>query len=315
MTPQQLAYDRYWQEVYATSAAMERLLAAGLSPIPLCRPRAVAVGDGKVSCSADWHEGPCPDAGKRVLVSGYPAFAGSPLAPDVARRFFASFENPNIGLVVPDGSVAIDADSPEAECEVSEHIGDVKTVQRASRPGRGSVWLFRLPPGVTCAFKTHTGRSKAIDILPAGRYFVTPPSVHRTGHVFQWAPGQGVGEIAGAELPSRALALLTPAPPVNEAVPVNLMHTIVIGPEPSAKVRALLRTRSKLRKLWTGEGKRYGDTSASGIDLSIAIYLLEGRCRPEEVVVALALRPGVHKCDIRYLRLTVDKAMRFLEAK
>jgi hypothetical protein len=110
---------------------VQRLWNAGLTPIPLCRP-AGPLG----RCTASWHEVPCPRIGKTHLVKGYLQFALRRPSPDELGAHFLRRSACNIGIVTGRGTIAIEADSPEAEREVVELAGSALD-HRRSRQGSG----------------------------------------------------------------------------------------------------------------------------------------------------------------------------------
>lgn len=128
--------------------------------------------------------------------------------------WFARWPKMNIGCVLatapaPDGQqvVCVDSDTPEVERWI-----------RAQRP---------LPPTPTA--KTARGFHRyfvapadlghfpgdpdlGLPEVRAGAHLVVlPPSVHYTGHVYEWCEGLGLGEVDFAELPAWGLALMPEA--------------------------------------------------------------------------------------------------------
>jgi hypothetical protein len=93
----------------------------------------------------------------------------------------------NLAIVIPEGRVAVDTDSPEADAEVAAMIRGVRTATREARPGRGRVWLFQTEGrdrNLPSSFGN--GVSGKIDILGPGAILIAPGSTHESGHRYRW---------------------------------------------------------------------------------------------------------------------------------
>lgn len=178
--------------IFALDEALEwiaELHQAGLGSVPLCSPTTAG------SCTGAWHPSPCggvegKQAGKRPLSAGYARLAQEvPLLQALINQFYLPFANVpvNLGIVVPDRHVIVEADTLEADHEITALLDDTVTATRSARPSRGRAWIFRLPsqcPPITSM--TKLGASKAIDIRGPGGILVAPPSRHRSGYVYEW---------------------------------------------------------------------------------------------------------------------------------
>lgn len=246
------------------------------------------------------------------MVAGYKAWAQQPLPWTETTRLIEKFAPCNLGIVVPNGTVVVEGDSPEAEAEI-EFIAAGATVvapARERRPGRGRGWLFRVDSRLELALRTHRGATKAIDILPGGSIFVVPPSMHRTGHFYTWVAGRAPWEVPPVALPPGLMNLLVDPGHERAAAPKSISVTVPTSFTPglSARVEFLLSSRPKLAALWNGEGMRRGDTSRSGYDYAVARELLSHGVPVQEVAEALAERPEVHRQDPTYLIRTALSA-------
>ena len=286
-------------------AAARRLVAAGLPLVPCCAP----LDGGR--CSAPWHKWPCDRIGKRPLAEGYPEIAHEPPTVEHVERELRRLGAVNPAIVTGP-IVAVEADSAEAEAEVVELAGPEieRAPCRLPRPGRGRGWLFAAPPGVEIGNRAGLGRSGAIDVRGRSGIFVVPPSVHATGHRYQWAPSRAPWEIELPPLPVGLLALAIDGAETRRraADAVGRLSRPEIVAHVPPRVGALLRAEHDLGELWAGRGKRSGDCSGSGYDYAIAVALLRRGVPEREIASALAARPGAHRRDTAYLRTTVERA-------
>ncbi len=284
------------------------LLSFGIPVVAACAPSA---GGG---CTAPYHHHQRQgDIGKVPLVPGYPDLASHPPPREELERLLLLPFPTNFGLVVPVGMVVVDADSPEADSEFSRYLPPgFTTPTRAARPVRGRGWLVRVPPGVPVHSGTHRGRSGHIDVLAQGAFFIVPPSIHLTGHKYEWVKGQAPWEVGIAELPRAAWGLLEPKKKVNSNRPDRAVGNMEFSEVAESEVTTALRlvnARSTLRHPFAGK-KDYGDTSASGIDFSLAREFLKLRVKPEVVAAVLLRRPGVHRATKGYVQLTTVNALK-----
>ena len=273
---------------------------SGIPSVPLCRPTSGS------SCTGARHSDPCGDAGKKPLVAGYPAMAD--VLPqrghlfDLVRKFFPC----NLGIVVPRWMVVVEADTPAGETEIVKLEGGGAGPVRERRGGRGRGWLFRVGPNNEVPGRTRAGRSQAIDILTGGSIFVAPPSVHRSGHIYDWVEDNAPWEISAPPLPHdlRHLALEGSR---RRSSGRDSDHT-AFEPGLSEGVAFYLAARKRLTRLWMGDGKTGGDTSQSGYDYSFAQELRDCKLSIREIAEAIAVRPGAHRRDKDYCILTARRA-------
>lgn len=94
--------------------------------------------------------------------------------------------NPNFGVALlmrPSGLVAVDCDSPGAVAEAMGLCREPCNNIVLSR--HGAHFYYRLPEGVPALRRIQQGASKKIDIMADG-YMAAPPSIHPSGHRYEW---------------------------------------------------------------------------------------------------------------------------------
>ncbi len=290
------------------------MLEAGFAVVPACAP----VETNSNVCTANHVHTDTKDVGKRPLILNFPALATGLLNKDGLLAAFEGGGRKNYGIVIREGFVVVDTDSPEADAEFSALLpADFRTVVRQARPTRGRCWFFSVPSGVEVKATTRRGQSKAIDVLGPGKFFIVPPSRTVSGYVHAWAPGCAPWEVGIAPLPENVRAQLaewttsaqhkkvkqkSPKTPKSGAAPASPSSSLAV-----AAARKVVHARFALRSLYEGT-KNHGDTSASGVDFAFAREALKVRLRPAVVVELLRERPGVHRRDDDYLWKTVTNA-------
>lgn len=111
---------------------------------------------------------------------------------DLKPPFTPAFANPwvnnhNFGVAVmmkPSGLVCVDCDSEAAVREAINLCPERCNNIVLSR--KGVHLYYRLPKGVPALRRIQCGASQKIDIMADG-YMAAPPSVHPSGHKYQWA--------------------------------------------------------------------------------------------------------------------------------
>jgi hypothetical protein len=147
--------------------------------------------DGRCAC-----DNPnCGSAGKHPI--GKPEMAphgvkSATVDLDVIWTWWQCYPQANVGIATgePSGFWVLDIDGPEGAAtlaEMEDHHGALPFSVRAQTGGGGEHRLFR-----------HNGESiknrvkdigGGLDVRATGGYIVAPPSIHRTGAIYQWAPG------------------------------------------------------------------------------------------------------------------------------
>lgn len=152
----------------------------GWPVLPLCWP------NENSDCGCGWsHQG--KDVGKAPRVSD--GANGATLDQEQIRAWWAAWPDANIGINVEmAGLLVLDFDSPDAVREGRSRSGGAGLPPAAIvRSGRGEGWhyYYLRPNGCPIARRIKQGTSKAIDLIGEG-YVIAPPSVHQSGHLYQW---------------------------------------------------------------------------------------------------------------------------------
>ena len=104
---------------------------------------------------------------------------------------------PNIGIITGQisGIIAFDVDGPEAEDFVKKQGGFPVTPQ--SKTSKGCHYILKYPD-----FKVSNSANKKLllDVRGDGGYIVVPPSIHPSGHRYQWVDGLSPFDIDPAPL-------------------------------------------------------------------------------------------------------------------
>lgn len=146
--------------------------------------------------------------------------------PDVIRRWWRTWPDANIGLVMggPRRLVAVDIDGPEGRATIArleEQHGAIPATltSRSGRVDGGEHRFFHVPEGLDlAAIKNRAGNGGGpmpkVDIRTEGGQVVAPPSLHVSGNRYSWADRR----TPIATLPAWLYRLATwePAPPPVE---------------------------------------------------------------------------------------------------
>jgi hypothetical protein len=124
------------------------------------------------------------------------------------RSWFGKWPEAGLALVLGpvSGVFAVDVDGPEAHQALLQHLGDEpvapKSLSGSSKPSRYHLF-FRHPSMATRAKKTPW--HKKLEFRGQGGIVILPPSLHRSGNCYQWAPLRSPEEL---ELPPPPAAIL-----------------------------------------------------------------------------------------------------------
>jgi hypothetical protein len=187
-----------------------------------------------------WRVLPIEERGKRPLTMSGSHDGTSDLSR--VSEWWRRWPGANIGVATGYGFFVVDSDGPLGAAWLEGvELPDTLT----ARTARGRHLFFRLPDGVTVANST-SKVSANVDVRGVGGYVVAPPSVHPSGHVYQWldlddapcrslmalAPGwliDGVSDrsrrliaVAGGE--RRAAAADAGKPGVRFRIPARIRH-------------------------------------------------------------------------------------------
>jgi len=136
---------------------------------------------------------------------------------DRLRAWWHDVPGANIGLAVPAGVVVLDVDGEDGRASVE---GEALPPTPTALTGRGAHYWFRLPEGLTA--RNGAGLRPGLDVRARGGYVVAPPSVHPSGHRYEWAPGLAFGDVPLADSPEWLADLLrTRDPKPNPVAPTR----------------------------------------------------------------------------------------------
>ncbi|MBN8459393.1 MAG: bifunctional DNA primase/polymerase [Verrucomicrobia bacterium] len=149
------------------------------------------------------------ERGKKPLLKGWRNHIAADITPDFLTRFFGPGTNNNIGCVVRPPFVHVDLDSkPDAGASVMEWLAtqpELAAVPR-ERTGGGAHLAFvcrDMPEAVMKAKKAPacqiTGRVSA-ELYLDGLNLVLAPSVHKSGHTYQWEVTGDIPEVKWDDL-------------------------------------------------------------------------------------------------------------------
>lgn len=98
--------------------------------------------------------------------------------------------------------VVLDGDSAEAETFWRNELGELLDRTTCVRTSKGHHWYFRLEPGDVIASWSHHDAATGLsfDVRAEGTGVIVPPSVHESGHVYEWVRGPEAMEPVPAAL-------------------------------------------------------------------------------------------------------------------
>lgn len=154
-------------------------LARGWSVIPCCPP-------DHAGCSKN-HTDRCKgnNRGKTPLLSSWSEYQGRLPTEEEVRKWWQRWPTANIAVLTGklSGIIVLDVDSAEGE-EVVQKLGLPATA--VSKTSKGRHYIFKHPGAETSnAAKILDNK---VDFRGDGGYIIAPPSVHASGHVYEWEP-------------------------------------------------------------------------------------------------------------------------------
>ncbi|MEI8373846.1 MAG: bifunctional DNA primase/polymerase [Planctomycetota bacterium] len=146
---------------------------------------------------------------------------------------------PNAGVALIAGTLSgvfvVDVDGTEAHNALLQHLGTEplapKVLSGSRQPNRYHLF-FLCPTGVTTKAKA-TPWHPNLEFRGNRSLAVLPPSLHKSGNRYVWAPGQSLDDLPMPELPAEIIAALQPVPrascPRPEPVP-GLASNVAASP-------------------------------------------------------------------------------------
>jgi hypothetical protein len=147
---------------------------------------------------------------------------------------------PQAGLALVLGPVsgifAVDVDGTDAHQELIQRLSGEplapKSLSGSRQPNR--YHLFFRHPGVLTKAKATPWHPK-LEFRSKGGIVIIPPSKHKSGHCYVWAPGQSPDELAFPDLPDQVLrALASPKRVLVPAAPVPVSSSLDMSPSTHA---------------------------------------------------------------------------------
>jgi|GEM_PF-2291801 len=173
----------------------------GLRVIPLCGPACGCKAPGKR---------PWDPTAKSHMVGWQQR--GVPTAAEVdAWLGAAGADRANLGCLTGHGLVWLDVDGPEGERRLAEILGpNPPATWEFSRGPNSRRLVYSVPDGMAVPTIGGDGGHAGLRILGDGAQSVLPPSRHRSGDVYTWAPGRNPWTFGpAAPAPAALLELLT----------------------------------------------------------------------------------------------------------
>lgn len=161
-------------------------LSLGFSVIPVH-----SVKDGRCTCERVT----CSSPGKHPCVETWRDYQQRrPTEADI-RKWFERWPWANVAIITGSisGLLVLDIDGPDGVESIGEN--PLPHTAIAETGGGGWHYLFKYPEGETIGNKT--GILPGVDIRAEGGYIVAPPSVHKSGKLYEWYCEPG--EMGGAD--------------------------------------------------------------------------------------------------------------------
>lgn len=165
--------------------------------------------DGSCSC----RDVRCSHAGKHPVLVGS---TGATLDPDQIRSWWSSYPWASPAIRTGDGLVVVDIDNKPADGRdglanwaqlVEANGGCEETITALT--GSGGRHLFFRSRSLVRNYQNGERFGAGVDVRGHHGYVIAPPSRHKSGASYAWAPGRAPGEIALAEAPAWLIALAT----------------------------------------------------------------------------------------------------------
>lgn len=183
-------------------SAMRYYVGLGLPIIPLCSHDHLGYPER--------HKATCKQAGKIPLIKNWQNHDNTTL--EDIKGWIKEFKNFNIGLPLGhvSGFVGIDIDGEQGEELLYEMSGGDLPETWEYITGAGRRLLYQIPVGMqTKKFvNAGDGEHQECSILAAGQQTVLPPSIHKSGRVYEWVEGRSPEDIDCAMAPKWLLDLI-----------------------------------------------------------------------------------------------------------
>lgn len=198
-------------------AAMQYYQYIGMQPIPLCNPAHLNTWDRHIES--------CKGPGKRALIS-WKTHSETTVA--MLDEWNSKYKYYNIGIKMGSvtGLVGIDVDGPEGE-ELLQKMsnGEVpETWEYAT--GAGRRLLYSIPKTLKTKKVKETGEGDHNEcaLLCEGQYTVVPPSIHKSGTMYQWDAEKNPEKMDCTPAPKWILDLITDDKPTTGTIDLSKVY-------------------------------------------------------------------------------------------
>jgi hypothetical protein len=139
-----------------------------------------SVQNGRCTCGQDCGK----NAGKHPRIKG--GFKIATADANQIEEWWRKWPDANIGIATGSvsGIIVLDIDGPEGHASLAKLIARCGLLDRTPivKTARGWHLYFKAPADVAIPCSTGNG----LDVRGDGGYVVAPPSVHVSGHVYEW---------------------------------------------------------------------------------------------------------------------------------
>lgn len=267
------------------------------------------------------HGAACTAPGKRPLAAGWTAEAAARWAdPDAdADRWRARMADHlarggNIGWCPPPGALAIDSDTPAALTYVDSALPDAPM----QATGRGGHHVARVPADLVLRARTavEIAPGVRVDLRPAlAAQIVVAPSIHASGTPYTWQRSLPADMADLPEIPAALLARLREL--AEEPERERTKYDPTGAGADTDWIEQVLAADADIRRRFGRDAAGLGDTSPSGVDLSLASLAvhrgLDGE-QAEALVRASRARAGLPRKGASYYRATIGRALSSAQA-
>ena len=155
-------------------------------------------------------------ANDKKPVMSWKQYQGERADEATVRDWWRDDPNRNIGIVTGEisGLIVLNVDGPDGAATL-ETLGELPRTP-VVRTGNGMHYYFRHPGG---KFRNFAKKLPGLDFRGDGGYVVAPPSVHKSGSIYEWEVSPSEADLADA--PVWLLELISEPKPSGAAIPVQ----------------------------------------------------------------------------------------------
>lgn len=268
-----------------------------------------SVRDGRCSCG---NRDCGKSRGKHPRTSG--GFTDATTDANAIREWYRHWPDANVGIRTGAESalVVLDIDprngGDESLLELERRLGPLPPTVLALTGGGGRHFYFKHPRTRRIACARNFGGFNGLDLKADGGFIVAPPSRHASGREYAWEVTAHPDDVPLAPFPPALLAL---AAEDRASARVAYKAEQWDGTLP-ARAREAIRASPRLHRRFDRDATGLRDTSASGVDASLATMLALARVDAADVESALRASraaSGLPPRPASYYRSTVGMAL------